>query len=81
MRDNYPIKGQHAEYFTGDTSTIDNDFLTVPTLLRRIADFIEANTIRDAEFDGLQFGTSFDDEDRSHEHALLYYHLENESRS
>lgn len=75
--DNYPIKRQRSEYFTGDVSDLDNDFLTVPALLRRIADFIETNVIRDAEFDHLVFGTIFGEEDdSSHEHATLYYHEE-----
>jgi hypothetical protein len=47
-RTNYPIKGQLAEYFSGDLQDSANEFMTGPALLRAIADFMESRTIRDA---------------------------------
>ena len=72
----YPGKNQLAHYFSGVQCNIDNNFQTVPQLLRVIADFMEQNVIRDAEFDDLTFRTNFDDGDEHHEFATLYYHAE-----
>lgn len=80
--DNYPIKTLRAQHFQGPDSDTDNDFRTVPTLLRAVADWLDENDIQDPEFDDVRLAliwerpdraSMLDEDDPYHYSATVYY--------
>lgn len=70
---NYKLKAVNAQHFRGETAADFNYYRTLPTLLREIADWMEANDISDDRFDHMSLNTTFELDDASHYGATLYY--------
>lgn len=61
-------------HFRGPVSGIDNEFRTLPSLLRRVADWIDETGLQDPEFQGLSFHVEFvEDSDDYYLTATLHY--------
>jgi hypothetical protein len=72
--DNYKLQDVHGQHFTAPPSDLDNDFRTVPNLLRALADWMDENDIQDPEVDNIKLGTTFTGEgDNFYQHLTLYY--------
>ena len=76
----YQLKGSKARHFTADNAE-KLDWVSYPTLLRAVADWIESQKLTDDLIDDLKLRTVFeghsgDFEDPYYESATLYYRIE-----
>lgn len=56
---NYELRKTRAQYFGGPSGGSDNNFRTIPEVLRAVADWIEENNIQDPEIYDLLVRTEF----------------------
>ena len=76
MIQNWPIHPVKAHHFQGPVSENGNGYRTIPELLRAIADWMDANDVKDGEFFDLTFAKSFtthDEDDDVQQVATVYY--------
>lgn len=71
----YPLHGIKAEYFTGPTSDSEFNWRTMPMLLRRVADWMDAVDLQDPEFESIETRTTFIEEtpDSFYQTITIYY--------
>lgn len=72
----WALAGIKGEHFIGPVSDTDNGFRTIPSLLRTVADWMDANDLQDPEFDNLAVRVVFvpdSDDDDFYYSASIYY--------